>query len=363
MRILHGMTNVAGQGTFAVKGLKELGQDAKLVLWRSNKYGYDYDLCLKIGHNKLLYPIYGVIMSFYGIYAMFHYDMFHFHYGYSALPYNYDLPIIKALNKKVFMEFHGSDIRWILNRDKGQGFINTELPPVASNKIQNRLKYILDKVDHVIIHDYELEKYVVGHRDKIIYVPLRVDVNRFTPHYPSIDNKVPIIVHAPTNPEIKGTKYVIDAINELKRDYNFEFKLVQNMTQEEAFRVYETADIIVDQLCIGTYGVFAIEAMAMGKPVISFITDEMKKQFPQELPIVNASIYNIRDQLEHLLKNPEVRNEVGIQSRKYAENYHDYRYVARYLNKVYSGKIGHNSQSEAFREVRNIKENEEKINL
>ncbi len=44
--------------------------------------------------------------------------------------------------------------------------------------------------------------------------------------------------------------------------------LVQGMPNDEARATYQRADMIADQFLIGAYALFAIEGMALGKPVL-----------------------------------------------------------------------------------------------
>ena len=58
------------------------------------------------------------------------------------------------------------------------------------------------------------------------------------------------------------------------RQLDVELEIVEGLDHREAFERYRRADVIVDQLNAGWYGVFAIEAMALGKPVVTFLHDE-----------------------------------------------------------------------------------------
>ena len=58
---------------------------------------------------------------------------------------------------------------------------------------------------------------------------------------------------------------MIAAIEDLDAD----LELVEGLHHDEAFERYRAADIVVDQLNAGWYGLFAIEAMALGKPVVT----------------------------------------------------------------------------------------------
>ena len=71
-------------------------------------------------------------------------------------------------------------------------------------------------------------------------------------------------------PPRKGSEHVIAAVEGLDAD----LYLVEGLRHDEAFDRYRAADIVVDQLNAGWYGLFAIEAMALGKPVVTFLHDE-----------------------------------------------------------------------------------------
>src|SRR5262249_9205527 len=53
-----------------------------------------------------------------------------------------------------------------------------------------------------------------------------------------------------------------------------DLEIVEGLHHDEARRRYERADIVVDQLNAGWYGLFANEAMALGKPVVTFLHEE-----------------------------------------------------------------------------------------
>ncbi len=91
----------------------------------------------------------------------------------------------------------------------------------------------------------------------------------------------------------------------------------------------------MDQLLLGTYGIVSVEAMALGKPVICYIRDDLISKYPEDLPIVNANPCTIEDALETLLANPKLRLELGMRSREFAERYHDSKVIAGKLVALY----------------------------
>ena len=83
------------------------------------------------------------------------------------------------------------------------------------------------------------------------------------------------IGHAPSDRKTKGTQLIIDALDSLNQSgYRFEFILIEGLSNEEARKKYETIDVLVDQLFAGWYGGLAVEAMALGKPVLVYLREE-----------------------------------------------------------------------------------------
>lgn len=350
MKIMHGMREIAGQAYYSVKGLRSNGYDAKLILWDESPVLYPYDECLMMHQEKkYMYPIYAVKTFLNFIKCTFKYDTFHFHFGHSLLPWNYDLPVLKLLKKNIFFEFHGSDVR--------QESIACKLNPywkeigLSNEEILRKRMIKLGKYAKAyIVHDDELLPHFTDELKPYI-VPLRIEPDRFVPEYPKPDKKKVTIVHAPSNRGAKGTKYIHKAVDNLKKKYDIEYILVEDMTQEEAFNEYKKADIIVDQILIGTYGVFSIEAMAMGKPVITYITEEMAERLPEELPIVSACPENIESVIEKLILDGDSRYNLGVQGRHYVEKYHDCSKNAKILGDIYRGVAKKTTGRDSFKAV------------
>ena len=342
------MREVAGQAYYSVKGLRGAGYDATLILWDESAAKYPYDYCMKMEQNKkYMYPIYGMRVFGNFLRCALKYDTFHFHFGHSLLPLNLDLPFLKILRRNIFFEFHGSDIRQksiALEQNKYWEYFDL----TREDMLRRRAEKLKSYARAFIIHDAELLPYIPQGVETFI-VPLRVDLQRFDYKYPEENNDGTVtIVHAPSDRGVKGTEFVCKAIDSLSDKYDLRFVLVEGKTQEEALNEYINADIIVDQLLCGTYGVFAIEGMAMGKPVITYITDEMKKQFPEELPIASANPDTIEQRLEELIVNAKLRKELGEKGREYAFKYHDCDKIGKMLGMIYEGKVDPQGGKEAF---------------
>ena len=182
---------------------------------------------------------------------------------------------------------------------------------------------------------------VVGSYDALRWVPEAdvippgIDVRAIEPAPPT-DRARPVIVHAPSSRRRKGTDHVIAACEELDAD----LVLVEGLHHTEAFERYRDADIVVDQLNAGWYGVFAIECLALGKPVVTFLHDEAVRRteeaFGMRVPLVAATKDNLRALLEPLVASPAERRRIGEESRAYAERVHDLGSVGDRLLDLYS---------------------------
>lgn len=348
LKVFHGLFEEAGQAYYSVKGLMHGGVKATHMVWRGNYVNYGCGVSLNIYKKKrYLYPYYLLKLAFYEMKLLREHNVFHFHTG-SSLLLNFDLWILKLLHKKIFVEFHGSEIRDYSDSEKVNPYLQMEDFKSGMESRKRRAEKICRYADGVILHDDELIPHLPPNAENIYIVPLRIDLRRFVPCFVQTDKEKVCIVHAPSNRKVKGSDQIIDAVEFLKGRYDIEFILVENKSQKEAREIYKKADIIVDQLRAGTYGVFAIEGMALGKPVITYISDEMRERLPEDLPLVSANPDNVQEVLERLVRDGQLRRELGIAGARYVGRYHDCRKNAKMLCEIYKGQIPPMKGREAF---------------
>jgi glycosyltransferase involved in cell wall biosynthesis len=236
-------------------------------------------------------------------------DVFHFYFGLTLVPRSLQFPILRALRKRSVMHYLGSDIR---------------------GKTPQQLAFG-KKAGAEIVGSYDAIRWV----PEAEFVPPGVDVRSIEPAPPS-DRSRPVILHAPSSRRRKGTEHVIAACEGLEAD----LVLVEGLHHEEAFERYRDADIVVDQLNAGWYGLFAIECMALGKPVVTFLHEEAVRRTEEALgdrvPLVRATKDDLRAQLEPLVASAAERRRIGAESRAYVERVHDLERVADRLLALYA---------------------------
>ena len=156
-----------------------------------------------------------------------------------------------------------------------------------------------------------------------------------------------LICHSPTvvsraHRRRKGTDIFIDVMERLQQRYDVLYELVSGVLHEEVMVRKARADILFDQLspCFGTN---ALEAWALGIPVIAGPNDETHAFFQEHLgeaPYVRAwdegSLYAA---LERLIVDREYRLRMADIGWAYVNKYHNPSYCAEVAIRAYREAI------------------------
>jgi glycosyltransferase involved in cell wall biosynthesis len=298
--------NTAGIPWANSQALRRRGVESDLLVFNRYKLHPEADISLD-RHGNLLRQQATQWRAF--LELLPRYDVFHFYSSVTLVPKSVQFRILHALGKKGVYQYLGSDIR---------------------GKTREQLAYGL-KADAEIVSSYDAIRWVP---DAEMILP-GVEVSAIAPAIPSVEKKRPLIVHAPSSRRRKGTEHVVAAVDGLDAD----FRLVEGLTHDEAFALYREADIVVDQLNAGWYGVFAIECLALGKPVVTFLHDEAVRRTQEaygvEVPVVSATAETLRERLRPLVEDAPLRHRIGAASRAYAERLHDIDAIAGELVALY----------------------------
>lgn len=145
------------------------------------------------------------------------------------------------------------------------------------------------------------------------------------------------IMHSPNHRGVKGTEYLIKAIDELKKEgLQVELVLLEKVPNTRVRELMQEVDILAEQFMMIGHGLNAIEGMASGLPVLANLDNEAyttvfrRYSFLNECPILSTTPETLKDNLRLLITNPKLRKELGELGRKYAEKYHSYE-MAQYL--------------------------------
>jgi len=321
-----------GIGTLA-RALRTNGVHATACSLYKDVYSYLSDICLNLNQHPMV--LRAKIRDAFLEEALETYDIFHFRFGATFTGDKRDLKLLKSRGKKLVVHHCGDEARVLsvarsFNNPYVQG---REAWPEA--RIRANIKLLTTYVDHVIINDHELLPHVQPYYKHVHIVPYAIDASQFKPEYPS-PTATPLVVHAPSHRTVKGTDFVLAAVERLQKEgHQFQFQLIEKVPHEQAKQMYQKATIVIDQLTVGTYANLSMEAMAMGKPVICHIREDLRAAFPPGLPIVGANPDTIYEVLRDLLRRPNDWRNLGIAGRRYVEQNHNYDKVARMLIDVY----------------------------
>lgn len=344
MKILHLPTNIASMPAITVKALNKAGHEARGLILDSNIMQSSEGMEI-FNFNKGSLLKYPVIFQWYIEFLKLVYwaDVIHWCGSFSKPLLKITLPVIKYLNKPAVVEFVGSDIRnpeieFLDNPYYKEVFYNGYEYPYESAENSKSTQKMFADAGFKVIAMPGMGQYI----DKTIFpdpfhVFQRIEVDKFEFLPPDPNNKRPLVVHAPTAPVCKGTKYILKAVESLKGKIDFDFELIQNMPHSRAIETVKKCDVFIDQLILGSYGMATMEALAFGKPVFCYMKEKMTiNEFPYDIPIVNTNPDNIFKNLELFLLDSILRNTTGIKSRRYAEKYHNIKIVIPSLINIYS---------------------------
>ena len=309
LRVTHCPVNTAGIPWANVQALRAKGVDARLVVFNRYRLHPEADIDLERKGGLLRQQL--TQFRAFGRLAPST-DIFHFYFGLTMLPKSVQFPLLRALRKKSVMHFLGSDIR---------GRAPEELAWAR-------------QAGAVIVGSYDAIRWVPN----AYVVPPGIDAASIEPAPPRAEGR-PVVLHAPSSRARKGTDEVVAACEQLGLD----LRLVEGLDHREAFELYRSADLVVDQLNAGWYGMFAIEAMALGKPVVAFLHEQAaqrtKDAFGVEVPIVHATKESLPDVLRQLTSSPDELQRIGAASRAYVERVHDMSRIADRLIDLYAALL------------------------
>lgn len=368
LKVLHCPSTVGGHSYGLASAERELGLNSWCMALEQNYLNYRADEFV-FGKGRVLNELrrWDAIRR-----ACTQFDVIHFNFGSSLAPMRVDASRITAVPgwvKQLYNTYAGMfemlDVRLAarLGRiiavtyqgdDARQGdYCKRHFPIHFAHHLE--AGYYSDasdrmKVERIAAFDKYADLIYSVNPDLLHVLPERA---RFLP-YANVDPRewLPVwrgdnlerelhVVHAPSHRKVKGTDYLLDAVVRLRSDgLNFRFTLVEGMSNAEAKRVYETADILVDQLLAGFYGGLAVELMALGKPVICYLRTEdfcfLPTEMVNELPIISSAPGSIYDVLKTCLTTR--RHEliaIGEKGRKFVFDWHDPLTVAARLKDDY----------------------------
>lgn len=340
--------------TLALKAKAERMLGIKAVSFVYSTYYITQEFDINLSQFCKSHILIKVLSVFAFLWACIFFDRLHFYCDRGLLepisPFVFnslELLVYKLLKIDVFFWTYGADVRTrkkTLSLGEPNCCTNCTLigkACICDDKKQKKVLYRLKRYSKAIFSMGDMIEYVNNSRNDLFYWPIDLNAEggkKYEPCYPQIDPSKPLkIIHASNHRMFKGTNFLIKVVEELKSEgSNIELILVEGIPNNEAIKIYKSADIIFDQCLIGFHGYFAIESMALGKPVMCFIRKPKKYLLhPEECPIINVHINTLKNELRRFEKERTLLREIGIKSRRYVEKYYSLEAFSARLRKIY----------------------------
>ncbi len=240
-----------------------------------------------------------------------------------------DADVLRRSGIDVGLVFHGSEVR-----DPRRHRTRHEFSPFADprGELTRRLQARYDALAPLVA-DFDGPLFV-STPDQSDYLPrpatwlpVVVDVTTFNPgERPApLVGRRPLVVHAPSNPALKGTEFVERALRPLHARGLIELRMVTGMAPEQAAELVRRADVVVDQLVLGLYGVLACEAMACGRIVIGYLGDALRQRVSTEVPILEATPRTVGEVMTRVLDDPDQARRAAAAGPGFVARFHDGR--------------------------------------
>lgn len=142
------------------------------------------------------------------------------------------------------------------------------------------------------------------------------------------------ILHGISRPGMKGSNYILQALDEIKHYYpnEVEVEVVKRLSLSEYLSKVQSCNVLIDQCNSYAYGINALIGLALGKVVLSGAEfEELKALKVNQSPVINIrpDITQIYQQVKKVILNKHNIESHGKWSREYVEKHHDAVKVAK----------------------------------
>jgi glycosyltransferase involved in cell wall biosynthesis len=200
-----------------------------------------------------------------------------------------DCYIANRLGKKPLIgHAHGSDLRTSLNHF------------VWSRIVRHNLKHC----DKILVSTPDILGTAKRYREDAEYLPNPVNAELFYPK-PVVQKgkKKRVLIASDSNWSVKGTDMAIKALSKIREEVDvsiiqhgkdfdkttalasslgLSLKILPKALHEKLNEYYWDADVVIDRFRLGSLGVVSLEAIACGRPVVTYVSSEFQeyRDFP-----------------------------------------------------------------------------------
>lgn len=376
LRVVHVPSSVGGNPQGLSTQLRGLGVDSEVWALDSNSFGYRADRILWAPGDGLLVREWKRLRAIWTVSREF--DIIHFNFGttlaeplpmrrdvdhglvrkfktlvnglYRRVLFRFEIALYRLHGRPMFIHYQGDDarqgdvslarFRYSIAHQVGGGYY-CRLSDAFKRGMIRTMAQVCAQV-YAVNPDL---LYVL--RPGARFIPYcHILLDEWPPRFIDPAGTSPLrIGHAPSHRGVKGTDLIFAALDRLRSaGYAFELDIIEGVSQEEARKRYAKVDVVVDQLHAGWYGGLAVEAMALGKPVLVYIREDdlqfVPDQMRADLPFIQVTPDTIEDGLRRVLAMPRTElRDLAMRSRAYVERWHNPAMIAAEILQDYQAAL------------------------
>lgn len=241
----------------------------------------------------------------------------------------------EAAGLRVGLVMHGSEIR--SPRRHAELHPTSPFPtadPDWVQTLQKRADRTLSLAEWLGVPVFVSTPDLLDHIPWATWLPVSVDPDLHTSSAPVLAQERPVVLHAPSNSALKGSHIIDEVLSRLDEEGLVSYTRLAGRSRAETAAAIRTADIVVDQLGMGLYGVLACEAMAAGRVVLAEVGDTVRSRIPGgAAPILEINAATLEGELRRLVgTDREAARAAAGAGPDFVRTHHDGRAAARVLS-------------------------------
>lgn len=169
------------------------------------------------------------------------------------------------------------------------------------------------------------------------WLPLVIDVDAFASTEPAFQREAPVVLHAPSNPRLKGTAAVEPVLERLHAEGRVVYRRLEGIPHAKMPEAIRAADVVVDQVVLGNPGVLLAETLAAGRVAVAHVAPQVRARMDPGLPVVEATAETFDAVMAEILANRDRFARVAAAGPAVARRNHDGRRAAAALSPFLAG--------------------------
>jgi hypothetical protein len=248
--------------------------------------------------------------------------------------------LMKERGLKVGMVGHGTDIRLPsrhMELNEWSYFHNdvwvpaSRLEPIVAANIQ--------LIDDLALPTFVSTAGLLEDVPQAHFLGVVVDPQKWANDEPLLVRERIKVVHAPTNPNLKGTTTIAPIARRLEEEGLIQYVEITGIPNDRMPAVFADADVVLDQFRTGDYGVGACETMAAGRIVLAHVTDQVRDEVARHagmpLPIPETTIDNVEDMLRDIAARREHYRALAATGPEFVRRLHSGEFSSAVLKKYF----------------------------